>query len=58
MIECAICRGEGWVCEEHPHLPVFHDGCPGPGDPCRCNPEGKMPPGFRTICDVERGRIQ
>lgn len=39
---CTICKGEGWVCENHPDLPWQHDGCGGAGDPCCCNPDGKV----------------
>jgi hypothetical protein len=50
-----VCHGEGWICEEHPGKPVFHDQCPGPGIPCSCNPEEKMPPGTRILADIARG---
>lgn len=55
---CQLCKGDGWVCEQHPGLPFSHDDCPGPGDPCRCNPEQAMPPGSRIIWDSERGYLQ
>jgi hypothetical protein len=32
-VTCVLCR-DGWVCEQHPDLPAFHDDCPGPGMPC------------------------
>lgn len=37
-VDCPLCHGERWVCEEHPDQPVDHDGCTGAGDPCPvCN---------------------
>lgn len=37
-MRCTRCRDEGWVCEEHTHEPMGHDGCGGAGDPCpACN---------------------
>jgi len=36
---CAICGGDGWVCEEHPYIP-WGDGercCSAAGMPCVCN---------------------
>jgi hypothetical protein len=51
---CTICKGELWVCSEHPELPFLHpvDGpeltCAGPGVACICNPQHEvmwaMPP--------------
>lgn len=38
--DCPICKGTGWVCEEHPDKPWEHDGCGGAGGRCVCNPEG------------------
>jgi len=32
--ECPCCDRTGWVCEEHPEKPMFHDGCKGAGKPC------------------------
>ena len=40
---CPICKGEGWVCEDHP-LEKWNDGLTGcqlPGAPCKCNPLSK-----------------
>lgn len=37
-VECPVCEGEGWRCEEHPDLPFPHDDCAGPGMPCLCRP--------------------
>jgi hypothetical protein len=36
---CRVCRGVGWVCEDHPDKPYDHDiGCAcGEGIPCACN---------------------
>jgi hypothetical protein len=36
---CPICRGIGWVCENHPDKPWAEDiGCRcGAGMPCKCN---------------------
>lgn len=53
--DCAKCRGAGWLCEIHPDQPFPHDDCPGPGDPCSCNPEQAMPPGTRIIIDRDGG---
>jgi hypothetical protein len=39
---CEICRGEGWVCEVHETEPFGHDNCPGPGIPCKCNPDERV----------------
>lgn len=37
---CETCKGEGWVCENHPNEP-WNDGspscCGGAGSPCKCN---------------------
>jgi len=35
---CPYCRGEGWICEEHPTDVYGHGGCHGAGVPCQ-NPE-------------------
>lgn len=40
---CAICKGQGWVCESHQMTP-WNDGlacCGGAGAPCICNPLNK-----------------
>jgi hypothetical protein len=37
-----LCDGTGWLCEAHPDLPFGHDGCPGPGVPCACNPKAEV----------------
>jgi len=38
-MNCRVCHGEGWVCEEHPKV-GWQDGkgcCGAPGMPCQCN---------------------
>lgn len=38
--KCQICKGEGWVCENHPEIAWEggnHKCCGGAGKPCRCN---------------------
>jgi len=42
MTPCPICRGELWVCEDHPAEPWPHEGCDGAGSPCICNPTGAV----------------
>jgi hypothetical protein len=38
-MKCLLCEDTGWVCEAHTFLPFCHDeGCPGPGQPCKCSP--------------------
>lgn len=38
-MQCEICKGDGWVCENHPNQPQCHsDDCGGAGEPCICNP--------------------
>lgn len=52
---CPQCRGEGWVCEAHPHMPWL-DGkecCGEPAVPCSCNSEGVNPPGLEVICETD-----
>jgi hypothetical protein len=40
---CPICRGIGWVCENHPDRAWDSDlGCTcGAGEPCKCNQDGE-----------------
>lgn len=39
IVQCQICKGFGWICENHQGLPFDHDDeCGGAGDPCICNP--------------------
>jgi len=57
---CTICKGEGWVCENHDGTPWGGgDGCcGGAGMPCACNPDGDPEPGTVLIWDAQRGFIQ
>lgn len=51
---CPLCKGSGWVCEDHPHLPFMHDpDCGAEGRKCRCNPTAAMPPGTEIVAAVE-----
>jgi hypothetical protein len=40
---CSVCRGSGWLCEEHLMLPWEHDDCDGVGVACACNPQAAVP---------------
>jgi hypothetical protein len=40
---CAVCRGSGWLCDEHPTLPWEHDDCDGVGIVCGCNAHAVAP---------------
>lgn len=54
--DCPVCKGEGWVCENHEDTP-WGDGegcCGGAGMPCRCNPKGEFPPGTVLIWSVQK----
>jgi hypothetical protein len=33
---CPYCADSGWRCEAHPDLPLRHDDCVKPGEPCAC----------------------
>jgi hypothetical protein len=33
-MDCAWCKGTGFVCEDHPTKPMNHDDCGGAGMPC------------------------
>ena len=33
---CPYCANSGWHCEAHPDLPLRHDDCAEPGEPCAC----------------------
>lgn len=46
--QCAICKGELWVCENHPDKAWgYGDGCcGGAGMPCKCNPNAMFAPGM------------
>lgn len=38
-VECPICEGWGWVCEDHPDKVWAPGGCEcGAGMPCLCTP--------------------
>lgn len=54
---CETCKGELWVCSEHPEQPWPHGEC-AEGVPCACNPQAAMPPGSRVLWDAERGWLQ
>lgn len=54
-VMCTICDDTLWVCENHRDKPW--DGlsdrscdCGGAGEPCECNPDALMPPGFKVTC--------
>ena len=45
---CTICKGEGWVCEDHPKVPWdggsgHGEDCGGAGQLCICNPQDAAP---------------
>ena len=42
-LRCSLCRGSGWLCDEHPTLPWDHDGCDGAGIVCHCNAHVLLP---------------
>lgn len=54
MSDCAICKGEGWVCENHPEIP-WNGGnqecCGGAGSPCACNSDLSLT-GFEGGCII------
>ena len=42
---CAVCKGEGWVCENHQWVAWgmgLDCACGGAGAPCKCNPLSKV----------------
>lgn len=56
---CEICGGIGWLREVHggpwqPAPPGDYCCETGPGVPCRCNPEERMPPGTAEHCSLSR----
>ena len=57
---CPICRGIGWVCENHPEKPWDPElGCIcGAGAPCKCNATGGVdePDVIQVIVDDEPKR--
>jgi hypothetical protein len=64
MSECPICKGELWVCENHPDTAWgYGDGCcDGAGMPCECNPcdehtPPRMPPGTIETWNIHKGTV-
>ena len=56
---CPICRGIGWVCENHPEKPWDPElGCVcGAGAPCKCNEtDGVDEPDVSQVIGEEIGR--
>lgn len=56
---CAVCKGEGWVCENHPTV-RWNEGyppcCGGAGAPCVCNPlhrGGQVTPAEKQVKTLE-----
>lgn len=50
------CRGNGWVCEDHPTQPFSFElpvscGCEAPGMPCPGKPLSVAPPSDALIAD-------
>jgi len=43
-MDCPICHGEGWVCEDHPDRAWGYGSgcCGGAGIPCACNPHARV----------------
>lgn len=51
QMTCPKCNGVLWLCEKHGK--PWESCCDvGPGVPCECNPEERMPPGFKEHCSV------
>lgn len=58
---CNLCRGQGWVCENHLDVPWDDDDktcCGGAGTNCVCNPSGELPEGFKTYVATEPNNIK
>jgi hypothetical protein len=65
-MECPVCKGERWVCENHADKPwnKTDDGCEcGAGMPCEmCNGHHsrlvapQWPPGTTVICDFTKDK--
>ena len=63
-VACPICKGCGWVCENHPDMPWTKEGCEcGAGMPCpTCNPSDgeddppRLPSGFKPVFDKDGWR--
>ena len=51
---CALCRGSGWLCDEHPTAAWDHDDCDAAGIVCRCNAHVLLP---HTDVFVELDRL-
>lgn len=41
-MNCPICEGEMWVCENHHNTPWSKCDCGGAGCNCVCNPNGEV----------------
>ena len=48
---CTMCKGELWLCEDHPREPWPH--CASAGMPCVCNPAAIMPGEFKAVAQPE-----
>ena len=48
---CTVCKGELWLCEDHPRDPWPH--CASAGMPCVCNPAAIMPHEYESITESE-----
>jgi hypothetical protein len=40
---CGVCRGSGWLCDEHPTQPWEHGDSDGVGVACACNASAETP---------------
>ena len=50
---CEVCEDLGWLCQEHLHRPMGHDGCTGAGMPCDACNVGPADSGMRSDLVVE-----
>lgn len=58
---CEICKGEGWVCEEHPGIPYEGPercGCCGAGMHCVCNSEIELIGDLVVIAAVDPEKVK
>jgi hypothetical protein len=57
---CKLCKGAGWVCENHLDVPWVNGNecCGGAGAPCVCNPDGELPDGFIVYSAVEGTKVK